>query len=557
MTEPQNFVIAKKLLDTVPDADIRNAGTVKEFFERALRDFILNPSVMNAESVYSYFLELYRLEQTGGKPLADMMDVMHTYETNASVFTEKHRDHYVHSVSVFVLGLVIYQSCPSVSSAFSSRYGKGSFTSETGSFLFTWGNAALFHDIGYPIEIASNQAKRFVRTLSGIANPDAKPDVGIKIEPESDMLVLKTASWSPAERNALDLLVDGIDRFLPNNPDRIRDLTEGYLAKMFREHYVDHGFYGALILLRTYAESMQRASLPSDRFDLEIVTAASAIFMHNLYPYNLANDPDFGPLKVEQHPAGFLLMLCDILQEWNRKGYGKKNYGMTYPKNSGIKVTEDSLRVNYVSEGARLPTDFGKKKEEELKACLGLESVFANGVRITSSCGDSADVLIRELENEVSVRPMLGRILEVAQAIHEDYNRQRLIEKPDEPLEYPDWETLPQDLKYSNVDQAMSFPKKIEAIGCTFRLGGPSIKEFTADEVEIMAIMEHDRWVNERVTNGWVYGKEKNVDLRISPYVAPWEEIPEYIREYDRQAVRNMLRILNGMGVSVVRIDDN
>ena len=67
-----------------------------------------------------------------------------------------------------------------------------------------------------------------------------------------------------------------------------------------------------------------------------------------------------------------------------------------------------------------------------------------------------------------------------------------------------------------------------------------------------LAIMEHNRWVEERLSNGWVFGPEKNTDLRISPYLTSWENIPESIREYDRQAVRNIIPILETAGLHVL-----
>ncbi len=68
-----------------------------------------------------------------------------------------------------------------------------------------------------------------------------------------------------------------------------------------------------------------------------------------------------------------------------------------------------------------------------------------------------------------------------------------------------------------------------------------------------MAIMEHNRWVNERITNGWAYGERKDVSHRISPYIAPWDDIPEEIKEYDRETVRNMIPIIEKSNLKVIK----
>ena len=144
-------------------------------------------------------------------------------------------------------------------------------------------------------------------------------------------------------------------------------------------------------------------------------------------------------------------------------------------------------------------------------------------------------------------------ILEIAKAIHQDYNDNRLREKPGVPLEYPDWDTLPDDLKHSNIDQAMSYPEKLKAIGCHMGTEGIAVREFTAEELEIMSIMEHDRWVKDRAASGWVFGEIKDVQKRTSPYMVPWERLEEDIREYDREAVRNMIAVLDRIGIKVIR----
>lgn len=54
---------------------------------------------------------------------------------------------------------------------------------------------------------------------------------------------------------------------------------------------------------------------------------------------------------------------------------------------------------------------------------------------------------------------------------------------------------------------------------------------FTEKEIEIMAEMEHTRWNAERLREGWKIGKKKDVTNRISPYLVPWAELPEDVRE--------------------------
>jgi hypothetical protein len=60
--------------------------------------------------------------------------------------------------------------------------------------------------------------------------------------------------------------------------------------------------------------------------------------------------------------------------------------------------------------------------------------------------------------------------------------------------------------------------------------------------VELLSKMEHDRWSAEKVSQGWVYAKEKSVEHKTSPYLVDYVALDEEIKEYDRQAVAELLK---------------
>ena len=73
------------------------------------------------------------------------------------------------------------------------------------------------------------------------------------------------------------------------------------------------------------------------------------------------------------------------------------------------------------------------------------------------------------------------------------------------------------------------------------------------DEVEFLARVEHDRWVEERTRAGWTYGAEKDVERRVSPYLVGWEELSDEVREYDRAPMREMIALVESAGLAVTR----
>jgi hypothetical protein len=140
----------------------------------------------------------------------------------------------------------------------------------------------------------------------------------------------------------------------------------------------------------------------------------------------------------------------------------------------------------------------------------------------------------------------------IARATHEEY-------RASVDSGAPEWDMLSEQLKESNRRQAEHARTKLLAVGYDFMpLDGrqPTAVELSDADVEAMAIMEHDRWVAERLFEGWVLGPEKDEARRVSPYLVPWEDLPrvapnEDVQEYDRVAVRGLTAFLASAGFQV------
>jgi hypothetical protein len=94
-----------------------------------------------------------------------LLELLAEHEANASSLLMKHRDHYSHSVYVFLIGLAIYRNHDAVRTAYNERYGLADGPAAACHFLEHWGLTSLFHDIGYPFEIAHQQMKAYVCKL--------------------------------------------------------------------------------------------------------------------------------------------------------------------------------------------------------------------------------------------------------------------------------------------------------------------------------------------------------------------------------------------------------
>jgi hypothetical protein len=144
----------------------------------------------------------------------------------------------------------------------------------------------------------------------------------------------------------------------------------------------------------------------------------------------------------------------------------------------------------------------------------------------------------------------------IARAIHEDYRRARANKAPSQEPSRAVWDELLDHLKESNRQQADHILEKIHRIGHTVhkvnnRKATPIT--FTRDEVEIMAEMEHARWNSERLSNGWQWGEKRDAIEKTSPYLVPWSQLPDEIKEWDRHTVRNIPELLARVGLEIRR----
>ncbi|HYA33496.1 MAG TPA: RyR domain-containing protein [Candidatus Bathyarchaeia archaeon] len=147
----------------------------------------------------------------------------------------------------------------------------------------------------------------------------------------------------------------------------------------------------------------------------------------------------------------------------------------------------------------------------------------------------------------------------MAQEIHDKYRQRRRLEQSQEP-ELAEWDELREHLKQSNRAQADDIAHKLKAVGYTIRKARTmpvTPAQFTHDEVEIMAELEHARWNVERLRAGWKWGAIKDVDKKESPFIIPWKELSEKTKEFDRDAVRDIPRLLAEFGMEIVRTPDN
>ena len=121
-----------------------------------------------------------------------------------------------------------------------------------------------------------------------------------------------------------------------------------------------------------------------------------------------------------------------------------------------------------------------------------------------------------------------------------------------------DFDNLPEDIKYSNMDNALHIPTKLLSIGYRIRPVKKGYKSVTLplneDETEAMASVEHIRWSWDKRLNGWIYGNVKDISNKVHPGLIPYQDLSESEKEKDRELVRLIPSLLKDIDYEVYSV---
>ncbi len=148
----------------------------------------------------------------------------------------------------------------------------------------------------------------------------------------------------------------------------------------------------------------------------------------------------------------------------------------------------------------------------------------------------------------------------VARTIHENYVRDRLAEgcAPGSEPALRSWDDLPEHLRDANRAQADGYATHLAALGYIITTAGdgspPPRLVLRGDDLERMAEAEHERWMEHKLSQGYRYGVRRIEDgpRRSHPGIVAWADLPEDIRDLDRQPLRRIVRTLGTANLWVV-----
>lgn len=311
-----------------------------------IETFIEDPTKHNAQELFKFLLE----KKTKTK-MNKFVSEMALCETALKNILPEQRDHYIHSVGVYLLGLAIYNSCNKIRDAVRLNKPYVDTESQKESFVLRWSIAACLHDIAYPLELSLKSFNKYSKNLNveqqnlnvgqqdEKTNQDKKYDYSFtqidrKIYDQYNILpVLNPDELSDISKKdtALAMISFRLSNFKSSSKnisfDTLQKYIENDLEQLLKKGHIDHGIFSALYILH-YTHSIindateinSSSDTSPDYFYYEIVDSATAIFLHNYYKYSRLRFW-FGNGKYlydSPCPLGYLLFLCDTLAEWLR-----------------------------------------------------------------------------------------------------------------------------------------------------------------------------------------------------------------------------------------------
>jgi len=108
------------------------------------------------------------------------------------------------------------------------------------------------------------------------------------------------------------------------------------------------------------------------------------------------------------------------------------------------------------------------------------------------------------------------------------------------------WEALPDFYQQSSRAQVAYMFHALTSRGFRIKRIPRAVEpaSIPVGQIESLAEVEHGRWNCERLLSGWRRASEKNDERKLTPYLVSWRDLPDAIKEYDRNAVRNFPAIL-------------
>jgi hypothetical protein len=144
-----------------------------------------------------------------------------------------------------------------------------------------------------------------------------------------------------------------------------------------------------------------------------------------------------------------------------------------------------------------------------------------------------------------------------AVALHQAYLREQRAARGADfgtaPAEV-EWDHLPEPLKDDNRAVADHIAYKLARIGLELRDGPGESVPLTRDQIELLARIEHARWMAAKLVEGWRYGGARDNARMLHPSLVPFDQLSEAEKDKDRTVAMELSHQLAAAGLHAGRI---
>ena len=237
-----------------------------------------------------------------------------------------YRDHFYHQFQVFLLGAAIIDGLNKMNRMFDHCYNKSLCLKQDDGLSagLAWMISSTFHDVAYPIEKSHVLFNIFFEKFMDLDNIVQDRLHLYQILSKRSYINLihqlcdfhafisapeKEKCWQSQRFDRKQIMIDS-------------SFETGLLKCLLEDQ--DHGALGALMLL-------YKSQVKHEEYNNIILPAALSIALHKRLLFETREK-----LEFEQNPLAFLLIYCDLVQEWGRQSSGKINI----PDLDGISIEQ-------------------------------------------------------------------------------------------------------------------------------------------------------------------------------------------------------------------------
>jgi len=156
----------------------------------------------------------------------------------------------------------------------------------------------------------------------------------------------------------------------------------------------------------------------------------------------------------------------------------------------------------------------------------------------------------RDLLNE-------GLTERLARMYHAEYLKENQDKDPEVYKAVVPWEKLAEYHREENRRRVDGLYRRLKKVGLAIKISNesePEIIEYTDEETEKLARLEHERYCESKIKGGWKESVKRDYDNKKSPIIKDWYNITPEEREKNRISVKKEPRMLSELGFKIYKL---